>query len=233
MATVGSSITRNRRFLQDTNSNNYSDDEIYQYYNDAIGFLSRELAKWQARIGVTNTTLTYAAGDYSEALPTTFLALATNEYGQYRVFNASNSYDRMNEEQVSALDDWESESASDTGTVDTFIIDGANMIVHPRPAAETTVKLYYHPLSSITDSSSTMPWSSWFDLAIEQFVVRQCHLRSEMGGVLQIDVADYARLADQAKELLMQREGNLPTMRPVVGWDTYSRKIYSRYGHWE
>jgi hypothetical protein len=221
MATVGTSITKIRgSLLQDQASNNYSDAEMYIFYNNAIEYLSQELAKWQHRIGATSTTLTYTAGDYSEALPTGFLALATNEKGEYRVFNASNNYDRVGMAEVSDLDDWEAEDSGDTGTVDEFIIDGANMIVHPRPLASTSIKLYYHPLASITDTSTTMPWSSWFDAAIEQFVVRQCHLRSEMGGILQIDVADYQRLSEQAMAILKLRESTAPLIRfaPGVGW---------------
>lgn len=183
----------------------------------AISYLSRELAKWGNRVGITNTTLTYNVGEFSQALPSGFLSLATNEKGKPRVFNASNSYNRLDRADPSDLDDWESETAVDVGTVTAFILDGLNMIVHPRAEASTDIKLYYHPLLSIVDDSSTMPWGDFFSDPIEQFVLRMCHLRSEMGAFMQVDVADYERLASQCKALLMQRENVFPQMTPADG----------------
>ena len=220
MALISTSITKILTVLQDPGKNNYQVPELAQYFNLALSFLSRELAKWGSRIGITNTTLTYGIGIYSQPLPSDFLILALNEEGQERVFNASNGYERLSLAQVSDLDDWESETAADAGTVDTCIIDGVNLIVHPRAAASTSIKLYYHPLASIVDDSSTMPWSGWFADPIEQFVLRMCHVRSEMGGFLQIDVADYERLSSQCRQLLQQREKTSLEMNPAygVGW---------------
>ena len=220
MALISTSITKILTVLQDPQKLNYQVPELSQYFNLAISFLSRELAKWGSRTGVTNTTLTYGIGIFSQPLPSDFLALCKNEKGEDRVFNASNSYDRLSRSEVSDLDDWESETAADSGTVGEFIIDGANMIVHPRAKASTSIKLYYHQLASIVDDSSTMPWSGWFSDPIEQFVLRMCHLRSEMGGFAQVDVADYERLSRQCRDLLTQRERTEIRMTPApgVGW---------------
>jgi len=218
MALISDSVIKILAVLQDPNKTNFQVPELAQYFNQALGYLSRELAKLNAAIGISYTTLTYTAGVYSAALPADFLALATNEKGEERVFNASNSYARVGRSERSDLDDWESETAADTGVVDSFIIDGLNMIVHPRPKASTTLKIYYHPLQTIVDDSSTMPWSGWFTGAIEQFVLRQCHLRAEQGSFFQIDQADYQNLATVAKNLLLQREQNAIKFRPKVGW---------------
>lgn len=217
MSIVADGIARILRVLQDENQTNYQDTELCQYYGQAIGYLSRELARWGSRIGIDSVTLSYASGEYSKTLPADFLALATNNEGKPRVFNASNSADRLTRAEVSDLDDWESEDSDDDGTVEEFIIDGTSLVVHPRPETATDVTLYYHPLKSITDDSSTMPWNSWFDDPIEQFVLRQCRLRSEMIGMFQIDVADYERLSQQCRDLLLLRENNWPTLRPHSG----------------
>jgi hypothetical protein len=212
MATVGTSITKILNVLQDQNKTNYQVPELSQYFNLAISYLSKELAKWGSRIGVSNSTLVYGVGIYSLALPSDFLALSTNENGEHRVFNATNGYARLGRGQPSDLDDWESETAANTGTPSTFVIDGVNMVIHPRAKVSTTVKFYYHPLKTIVDDSSTMPWSDWFNDPIEQFVTRQCRLRSEMTGMFQIDMMDYERLSVACKALLMLRENNLPSI---------------------
>lgn len=220
MATVNDSITRIRRVLVDESDTNYQDNELYQYFNDAIAYISGELARRQSRLVVTNTTLSYAEHAYSASLPSDFLALATNEEGDFRVFNVSNDYAQMNQAQVSDMDDWENEDNDDDGTPTHFIINGANMIIHPRADAATTVKIYYHPLESITDDSSTMPFSSWFDKPIEAFVIRQSRLRSEMFNYAGADMGDYERLWQQCSDILALRETNLITMRPTAasGW---------------
>ena len=218
MALISDSITKVLAVLQDPNKTNFQVPELSQYFNTAVGYLSRELAKINAAIGIINDTLVYGVGIFSATLPANFLALATNEKGEERVFNASNSYARVGRSDRSEMDDWESETAADTGVVDSFVIDGLNMIVHPRPKVSTTLKIYYHPLQTIVDDSSTMPWSGWFTDAIEQFVLRQCHLRAEQGSFFQIDQADYSNLATVAKNLLIQRERNPVGFRPRVGW---------------
>jgi len=220
MASVSTSITRIRRVLQDESDTNYNDNELYQYFNDAIDYLSKELARWNSRIGVSNTTLSYAEHAYSASLPSDFLTLAMTEGGLPRVFNASNNYDRLNMVEPDKMDDWENEDNDDDGTVEEFIITGATMIVHPRAKAATTIKIYYHPLETITDDSSTMPWSSWFDKPIEAFVIRQCRMRSEMFSYSGADVADYERLKSACWDILMMRENNYPRLMPAasVGW---------------
>jgi hypothetical protein len=222
MATVSDSITRIRRVLQDTDNTNYEDNEISQYFNDAVKYLSRELGKWNSRIGISNTTLSYAEHEYSASLPSDFLTLAMTEGGLPRVFNASNNYDRLTMVEPDKMDDWENEDNDDDGTVTEFIITGTTMIVHPRAKAATTIKIYYHPLSSITDSSTTMPWSSWFDEPIEAFVIRQCRMRSEMFNYSGADISDYERLKSHTWDILMMRENNYPRLMPssAVGWTT-------------
>lgn len=220
MALISTSINRVLTVLQDTSKLNFQVPELAQYFNLALGYLSRELAKWNARIGVSNTTLTYTAGVYSQALPSDFLALATNEEGDKRIFNATNSYARLAEGFPSDLDDWEVETAANTGVVDTFVIDTVNLIVHPRPKASTTIKFYYHPLQSIVDDSSTMPWGGWFTDAIEQFVLRQCHLRTEMGAWFQVNQGDYNHLSQVARDILYQRENTKIRMIPRIGWSS-------------
>lgn len=222
MATVNDSINNIRRVLVDESDTNYQDTELYQYFNDAIAYLSQELARWNSRIGLTNTTLSYAQYAYYAFLPSDFLALAMNEEGLPRVFNASDSYNRLSLVGPDSMDDWENEDNDDNGTVSEFILSGALMHVHPRASAATTIKIYYHPLETITDTSSTMPWSSWFDRAIEAFVIRQCRLRSEMFNYSGADVADYERLKAVAWDILQLRENNYPRLKPSagVGWTT-------------
>jgi hypothetical protein len=220
MSTVATSIGKVRKVLVDESDTNYLDAELYQYYNDAIGYLSRELAKWNSRIGIDTTTLSYSEHAYSAALPSTFLAMATTEGGLPRVFNASNSYERLTLVEPDAMDDWESEDNDDDGTVSEFIIDGLNMIVHPRADAATTIKIYYHPLESITDDTSTMPWGDFFNEPIEQFVIRQCRMRSELFQYAGPDVSDYERLKSMAWDILIMRESNWLKIKPStsVGW---------------
>ena len=217
MATVGTLINNIRRVLQDESDTNYEDAELYQYFNDGIDYLSKELARWNSRIAVTTTTLSYAEHAYYASLPSDFLSLASNEEGDPRIFNASNNYERLHRVEQSDMDDWESEDNDDDGTVEQFIVYGSYLYVHPRASAATTVKIYYHPLSSITDDSSTMPWSGWFDKPVEAFVMRQCRTRSEMHEYSGADIADYERLKAAAWDILMLRENNTPTMRPSVG----------------
>ncbi len=220
MSTVSTLINNIRRTLQDESDTNYADAELYQYFNDAIDYLSKELARWNSRIAVTTTNLSYAEHAYYASLPAGFLALASNEEGYPRVFNASNNYERLTQVQQSDMDDWENEDNDDDGTVEQFFIYGALMYVHPRASAATTIKIYYHPLSSITDDSSTMPWSGWFDKPVEAFVTRQCRARSEMHEYSGADIADYERLKAAAWDILMLRESNNITMRPStsIGW---------------
>lgn len=226
-ATLATQILRGP--LQDPDQLNYSTSELIDYYNLALDFLSRELSRYRFREAQYNTTLTYAAGDYSKSLPSSFLTFDVNEHGDPRIFNVTNNSAQMIQARDYDIDTWENESASDTGTPGKFYIIGSNLLVHPRPDVSTQVKLYYYKLESISLASETVPWNSVFDKAINQFVVLKCHIRSEMGGIISTDASEFDVLRKAASDILFQRYKF--RINPSQGW-TNTKTGISRHRYY-
>lgn len=231
MATVATSKGRVQRVLLEVDSTgtisqqNYFDNELWDYYNKAIESLSKEFAKINSKLDLQNTTLAFTALTYSDltslaALSPGFLSIAKNDKGEDRVFNVTNSYARMSKADESDIDGWESEDDSDDGTPGEFYLRGLNFYIHPRPTVNTSVKIYYNPLRTITNDSSTMPWNSLFDSAIERFVIAMCRMRSELIGYNpSLDIGIYDNLRKDAMDIIYQREGLEFNFAPGFGWD--------------
>jgi hypothetical protein len=234
MGVVSNNISNIRYLVQDIGSlKNYSDAELYVYFNRAIEFLSKELALKGKTFGVTEATQNLTAGSYEITLPSDFLALATDDEGHKRVFvkeytdvSYNFTVSRLEEASVADMDDWlDDMTTSDRGAPTSFIQYGEKFYVHP--VADTPILsiyviiYYYHPLKSIIDSSSLMPWSGMFDHAIESFVVRCCHQRSEMGGAINLDQMDFNVLRNAANDILNVRDGAFK-IRPAsnFGWSS-------------
>ena len=227
MATIGTlkqEILREE--LQDEGQFNYLDPEVWGYFNKALDVLSREIAKFQHSIGLLDTTLTYSIGDYSESLPTGFLKLAKHK-GEHRVFNVTNNSSRMNQASAGEVDGYEVETASDKGTPSVFYFQGNNLLIHPRPEVETTVKLYYFGVETISGDADTVPWNGIFDRAIKSFVVSECRLRSEMVEFFQVDQLRYQALRRAAHGIMLARDGGFEAS-PAQGFGhrTYSNRGY-------
>jgi hypothetical protein len=219
MATVGTLKTNILYKLSDIDQNNYVDAEIWMHFNKALGFISRELSKMDAKVGVANTTLTISASGNSATLNSAFLNFAINQKGQPKVFNATNGYSQMSRALESDIDYWEQEDSSDTGTPDQFYLRGLTFYVHPWALVETTIKYYYHPIKSVVNDGSTMPWDGLFDDAVEQFVVLAFRMRDERLNLVQLDSFLFDMLKKEIIDIIYKREGIEFNMAPGVGWN--------------
>lgn len=216
---VSESITRLRYQLQDLRTTkNYSNEELYGYYNIGMMYISHELARIAARFDISTDTLSYAEHAYSADLESDFLSLSYNEKGEPRVFNVTNDYARMTEASFDEMDDWESETNADDGTPNRFLINNGTMIINPRADAAMQVKYYYHALQSITDGNDDMPWDDKFNFPLEAFVARYCHLRSEMGPAMQTEQADFSMLKSAITNLSFRRHRLQLVPAASFGW---------------
>jgi hypothetical protein len=213
--------------LQDADQTNYTDTELWNYFNQALDYLSKELAKFRVSIAQQNTTLTYATGDYAENLPAGFLELDFSDDGSPRVFNTTDadSVRQMGQADQDSQDWYEAETASDTGTPDCFYFRGNQLLIHPRPDVSTTVKIYYYKTETITNDSSTVPWNGVFDRAIEQFVMLKCRARSEQVHFLQYEDRAWDVLKNAARAVCRRRDNR--EYQPQQGWQNTGR--VSRY----
>lgn len=232
MSTVSTLKARIQRVLLETDSTgaivqtNYFDNELWDYFNKAIEILSIELAKLHSRLDIQNTTITFAAAAYSDttsisALSPAFLSLARNEKGQDRIFNITASgKPLMVQADESSVDDWEDETASDDGTPTKYYMRGNSLYIHPRPNVETQIKLYYNPLRTITNDSSTVPWNGLFDSAIEFYVITRCRMRSElMNYNPALDMSMTEQMRKMTWDIIFQREGFKMRWGSGFGWD--------------
>jgi hypothetical protein len=226
MATVGTLKTNILRTLLDPTQDNYADAEIWAELNKGLETISKELAKWNSKLDLQNTTLTFTALTYSDtssiaALSPGFLTLAQNEEGEQKIFNITQTgKPRMTMAKESDIDSWENEDDSDDGIPDQYYFRGLNIYIHPRPTVQTQVKFYYNPLRAITNDSSTMPWGSLFDSSLEQFVIAKCRMRTElMAYNPQLDISITENLRRMAWDILFQREGMAMNFAPGVGWN--------------
>jgi hypothetical protein len=226
MATVLTLKTNILRTLLDPTQNNYLDAEIWAEMNKGLETISKELAKWNSKVDLQNTTLTFSALAYSDtssvaALNPAFLSLAQNEKGEQKIFNVTQTgKPRLTMAQESDIDDWESETDSDDGVPNEYYFRGLNIYIHPRPTVQTQIKFYYNPLRTITNDSSTMPWGSLFDSALEQFVIAKCRMRTElMAYNPQLDISITENLRRMSWDILFQREGMTMNFATGVGWN--------------
>lgn len=235
MGLVSTSKTNILQILQDPLQTNYSDAELWYYFNEGIRFLSIELAKANSRLAnkVVETaydpTIYYAdfsspqfilsessdillaegAGDIGLALNFAildFLSFVTDDNAKEKVFNVTNNYSLMKKASENYIDRWENETNANVGTPDHFYLRGNLLYIHPRPSVLTTVKFYYHPLWTITDDNSTIPWNGLFDNALERFVIANCRQRSEQFSYTQLDAGLFNSLKDQAFDIIYMRE---------------------------
>jgi hypothetical protein len=232
MTTVGTSKTNVQRILLETDSlgnivqSNYWDNEIWQYYNEALKTISIELMRWNSKLDVQNSTITFSANAYEDttslaALTIPFLSFALDEKSEPKVFNTTQTdYPRMNKAEESAIDTWENETNANVGIPSKFYLRGLNLYIHPRAKVSTTIKFYYNPLRKITNDSSTMPWDDLFNGAIENFVVARCRMRAELTGYSpQLDITLYDNLRKAAWDILFQREKFNLNFDDGCGWD--------------
>lgn len=234
MTTVGTLKTQILRGpLQDASQTNYSDNELWDYFNKAISFLSKELARLGFNIGLEEETLTYTAGTYYMALPSGFLRMAVNDEGFERVYNQTDNHHLMYMAEEAEIDSWADESASDDGTPSKFYFRGNYLYIHPRPDVSTTVKFLCFKKQTITNDDSTIPWNGLFDELIEQFVVNACRWRSQMVGFRQMDQFDYQMLRNEVYGILAGR-GYFKMKPPSgAGWTTIRRvKHYTNPTHY-
>ena len=232
MSTVATSKANIQRILLETDSSgnisqqNYFDNELWQYFNEGMRAISIELMKWNSKLDLQNTTLTYAINAFADttslaALAIPFLSVALDEKSRPKVFNATESaYPRMTRASESDIDSWESEDNSDSGTPDQFYLRGLNFYIHPRAKVETNVKIYYNPLRQIVNDASTMPWNDLFNNALEIYVVSRCRMRSELAGYNpQLDMVITENLRKSAWDVVYQREGFRMNFDEGCGWD--------------
>jgi hypothetical protein len=219
MSTVGTLKTNILYSLSDISQNNYVDAEIWILFNKALSFISKELAKQDAKMGITNTTATIAASGNSASLNSSFLAFAINENGEEKIFNATNDYARLTRALESDVDSWEKEDSTDTGKPDAYYLRGLTLYVHPWALVETTIKYHYHPLKTIVNDASTMPWDSIFDEAVEQFVLLALRTRDERLNMVQFDSFLFDALKKDVLNILYKREGFSMKIAPGFGWD--------------
>jgi len=219
MATVGTLKTRVLYDLSDISQNNYVDAEIWIQFNKGLNFISKELAKFDSKVGVDNTTLTIAASGNSASLNAAFLNFVVNEKSEPKVFNATNDYSQMTQAKESDVDLWEQEDSTDTGTPSEFYLRGLTFYVHPWADVETTVKYHYHPIKTITNDASTMPWDGLFDEAVAHFVVLALRTRDERLNMVQMDSFLFDVLKRDVMDILFKREGFTMNFADGAGWN--------------
>jgi hypothetical protein len=219
MATVGTLKTRVLYDLSDISQHNYVDAEIWIQFNKGLNFVSKELSKFDSKVGVTDTTLTIAASGNSTSLNAAFLNFAVNEKSEPKVFNVTAGYPRMTQAKESDIDYWEQQTSVDTGTPSEFYLRGLTFYVHPWALIETTIKYYYHPIKTIVNDASTMPWDGLFDEAIAQFVVMALRMRDERLNMTQLDSFLFDVLKKDVMDILFKREGFTMNMAPGAGWN--------------
>jgi hypothetical protein len=177
------------------------------YANRGLRYLSKELARINAGIAVTATSITYGTGTTYKSLPTGFIKFSDNDEGKARVFNQTEDDVRMDKADPQEVDDWESETAADTGAPSKFYLTGNSLYVHPRGNKKYDIKYYYFPTQSIATASDTIPWNGQFDDALERYVVAKCRSRSEMKGYQTEDRAEFEILRAAACEVVYGRDG--------------------------
>jgi hypothetical protein len=230
--TVGTSKANVQRILLEMDSvgaikqQNYYDNELWQYYNEALKSLSVELMKWNSKLDVQNSTAVFLADAYEDtttlgALSVPFLSFALNEKSKPKVFNISQAdYPRMSKAEESEIDTWENETSADSGIPDKFYLRGLKLYIHPRAKDSTTVKFYYNPLRQIVNDSSTMPWDDLFNGAIENFVIARSRMRAELASYSpSLDVTLHDNLRKAAWDVIYQREGFNLNFDDGCGWD--------------
>lgn len=219
MSTVGTSKTKVLYELSDIDQNNYVDAEIWIQYNKALSFISKELANLDLKMGVTNTTATIAASGNSASLNSAFIAFANNEKGNPKIFNSTENYLQMTQAKESEVDEWETETSADTGVPDKFYLRGLTLYVHPWALVETTIKYHYHPMKSITNDNSTMPWDDIFNDAIEHYIVLALRMRDERLNMVQLDSFLFDVLKKDVLNIIFKREGFTMNIASGFGWD--------------
>lgn len=219
MATVGTLKTNILYALSDIGQNNYVDAEIWMNFKKGLRFISNELAKVDSKMGITETTITIDINTNSEALPTDFLAFANNEKGEPKVLNQTNDYSRMTPANESAVDSWARETSADVGTPSEYYLRGLTFYCHPYTKEETDVRYWYHPIKTITNDSTDMPWDDIFDEAIEQFVILSLRMRDERMNTVQLDSFLFDALKRDVMDILYRRDGIRMTPAVGFGWN--------------
>lgn len=207
MATFATLRTNLLYDLKDTSQGNYVDAELLVYANRGLRYLSKELARLNAGIAATGTSITYGTGTVSKNLPSGFIKFFNNDEGKARIFNQTEDDMQMGLADPQEVDDWESETAADTGVPDEFYVRGNDLYVHPRGDAKYDIKYYYFPTAAISTTADTVPWNGQFDDALERYIVAKCRSRSEQTGYRDEDRAEFEILKAAAYEAVFGRDG--------------------------
>lgn len=129
--------------------------------NVITGIITKRLVENDSDLVKAHHQFTYAASDQTEALPERFLGISERPY----VTTTKARLDPLPKDMRADL--------ATAGTPMYFEVRGANMLVHPPPAASTTVELeFYQKPAAATDITSTIPFSGTFDDLYMEAVLR-------------------------------------------------------------
>lgn len=169
--------------------------------NVVTGIVTKRLVDNDSDLLKSHHQFTYAASEQSAALPDRYLGMSENPY-----FTVSKA-------RLDPLPKGIRADLATDGTPLFFEVRGANMVIHPPPAAATTVEMeFYQKPAAATDITSTVPFSGVFDDLYMEAV-----LRIGSAGMTIADDPGFMRfLQRQVDDILAIRTGRQVSFRRWV-----------------
>jgi len=211
--------------LRDAYQTNYGDGELLSYTNRILDAISEEISRWNGEIGLLTSDLSFssASNDYYKDLPADFIDYASDESGRPRVFaratvSGVTKSTRLYLAPASEVDAYEAETSDNTGTPSKFYLRSDRVYLHPRPADDLVVRLFFFGYESISTDADVLPWGGRFNEAIRAAVVAQARRRSEMWGHQLLDLAEIKQEMARVKRRVLGRRGFRMGFASGQGW---------------
>jgi hypothetical protein len=170
---------------------------LNEYVDTVLNICAQEKSELGRKLGSISATLLGGA-TYS-----TFAAdmVIPNDIGWILKTNSRDEITLVTEEKSLDFD------PSDTGEPEHFYLDGSNNVVLlPAPDASYTIKIpYWYTQTTITDTSSTMPFSGLFDNLFIEAVTLRAQNRDEYDLSIELKLFDF--IQDQARRRILMRRG--------------------------
>jgi hypothetical protein len=187
MTALSSLLTSARYDLRDTDSDEYTDDELVEYANRSRVQLDAALGSIDSDWVYASDTLSLTTGNNSVALPSDFGSQRSLWYSTTELRQRSVNWIIVERNYTSS------------GQPYNWAIQGTNVIVDREADTDYSLTLHYNSVESTWATSSTMPYNDEFNLPLIKMIVLQAKQRNEYDVLGDNAMYDYFRAAAMEK----------------------------------
>lgn len=165
--TIDTEITSIRYDLRDTDSTQFTDAELLDFYNRCVRALASALASVKSDWVLSDDTLTIVAGDNYVALPSDFSTPIHAEIDE----------EPLTKKEPRVIKKWQQQTSS--GTPEYYGIHQSNLIFERAAGSNTDVYFQYNTKATALVTGAPMPYSDEFNDPLKSAVIMLAKNRNE------------------------------------------------------